>query len=173
MWKILTSSSRILWEKGLPDLQKLTAAVPAVIGRCQHSETGHGQGSSHGDTGTTQDVQSRPAHAHNPTPAGKQHVDASRHQQLPLTDDLMPRLIDRKNGQKVKPTFSAEELQRRLDKLRALMLSSKIDAVLFTSYHNINYYCDFLYCAFGRPYGLVITMDKVLVIASGTSHPVK
>eukprot|EP00058_Branchiostoma_floridae_P007866 XP_002593354.1 hypothetical protein BRAFLDRAFT_70873 [Branchiostoma floridae] len=115
MWKILTSSSRILWEKGLPDLQKLTAAVPVVIGRCQHSETGHGPGpapvgslgSSHGYTGTTQDVHSpvsgagRRPQSHSPTPVRQQHVDASRHQQLPLTDDMMPRLIDRRNGQKV------------------------------------------------------------------------
>ncbi|XP_035694273.1 creatinase-like [Branchiostoma floridae] len=179
MWKILTSSSRILWEKGLPDLQKLTAAVPAVIGRCQHSETGHGPGpapvgslgSSHGYTGTTQDVHSPVSGAgrrpqHNPTPVRQQHIDASRHKQLPLTDDLMPRLIDRRNGQKVKPTFSVEELQRRLNLLRTFMITSRIDAVLFTSYHNINYYGDFLYCAFGRTYGLVVTMDKVLSISA-------
>ena len=34
-----------------------------------------------------------------------------------------------------------------------------IDAVLFTSYHNVNYYSDYLYCSFGRPYGLVVTHD--------------
>ena len=73
----------------------------------------------------------------------------------------------------VKPTFSVDELQRRLNLLRTFMITSRIDAVLFTSYHNINYYCDFLYCAFGRTYGLVVTMDKVLSISAGTSHPVK
>ena len=34
-----------------------------------------------------------------------------------------------------------------------------IDAVLFTSYHNINFYSDFLYCSFGRFYGLAVTHD--------------
>ncbi|XP_019616429.1 PREDICTED: uncharacterized protein LOC109463955 [Branchiostoma belcheri] len=181
MWKILTSSSRVLWEKGLPDLQKLTAAVPAVIARCQHSETGHGPGptpvgslgSSHGYTGTTQDMHSpsggrRPPYldTHNPAPVRKQHMDASQYQQLPLIDELMPRLVERPNGQKVQPTFSVEELQRRLNLLRTFMITSRIDAVLFTSYHNINYYSDFLYCAFGRTYGLVVTMDKVLSISA-------
>ncbi|CAH1244746.1 Hypp7376 [Branchiostoma lanceolatum] len=42
MLKLLTSSSQILCEKGLSDLQKLTAAVPAVIARRQHSHTGNG-----------------------------------------------------------------------------------------------------------------------------------
>jgi creatinase len=32
--------------------------------------------------------------------------------------------------------------------------------VLLTSYHNVNYYDDFLYCAFGRPYGLVVDHER-------------
>ncbi|CAH1241415.1 Hypp6362 [Branchiostoma lanceolatum] len=167
MWKILASTSpRILWEKGLPDLQKLTAAVPAIIARCQHSKAGNGPGSppvgslgsSRGYSGAKQDPISHPAHA--------QNVDASRFKRLPVADDLMPRLVDRKNGEKVQPTFSVKELQRRLNVLRAFMITSNIDAVLFTSYHNINYFCDYLYVAFGRPYGLVVTMDNVLSITS-------
>ena len=46
------------------------------------------------------------------------------------------------------------------------MARENIDAVLFTSYHNINYYADFLYCSFGRKYGLVVTPKKVVSITA-------
>lgn len=61
------------------------------------------------------------------------------------------------NGDKVVPTFSAEEMERRLTALRKQMITDDLEAVVFTSYHNINYYSDFLYTAFGRPYALVVT----------------
>ena len=61
-----------------------------------------------------------------------------------------------KNGPKVQPTFSAAEMQRRLDAIRG-MAEAGIDAALFTSHHCINYYSDFLFCYFGRRYGLVVT----------------
>ncbi len=64
-----------------------------------------------------------------------------------------------RNGEKAKGTFSAAEMERRLGKLRRHMDAEGIGHVLFTSYHNINYYSDFLYCSFGRPYGLVVTQD--------------
>ena len=41
-----------------------------------------------------------------------------------------------------------------------------MDAVLFTSIHNINYYSDFLYCSFGRPYGLVVDAGKAVSISA-------
>ena len=47
-------------------------------------------------------------------------------------------------------------MKRRQDNIRAWMASAKVDACLFTSYHNINYLSDFFYCYFGRKYGLVI-----------------
>ncbi len=79
-----------------------------------------------------------------------------------------PRLVDfRDNGEKVQPTFSASEMQRRQDALRAHMASNDIDAVLLTSYHCINYYADFLYCQFGRRYGLVVDHDKATSISAG------
>ena len=57
------------------------------------------------------------------------------------------RLVDfTKNGARVKPTFSAQEMTRRLQDIRGYMASKGIDTALFTSYHNINYYSDFLYC---------------------------
>ena len=73
--------------------------------------------------------------------------------------DEMPRLVDCRQGEKVRGTFSDQEMQSRLDKLRGYMKDSKIEACVFTSIHNINYFSDFLYCAFGRPYALVVTMD--------------
>ncbi len=69
----------------------------------------------------------------------------------------LERLKDIPNGAKVQPTFPAEESERRVSMLRALMSDLGVDAVLFTSYHNINYYSDFLYTSFGRNYGLVVT----------------
>ncbi|WP_282026491.1 aminopeptidase P family protein [Limimaricola cinnabarinus] len=71
------------------------------------------------------------------------------------------------NGEKAKPTFSASEMQRRQDAIRAHMAEAGVDAALFTSYHNINYYADFIYCQFGRRYGLVIDHDSATTISAG------
>lgn len=68
-----------------------------------------------------------------------------------------PQVITIPNGPPVTPMFSAAELDRRLSELRVSMAELDLDAVLFTSIHNINYFADFLYCSFGRPYGLVVT----------------
>ncbi|CDM24031.1 Creatinase [Castellaniella defragrans 65Phen] len=76
------------------------------------------------------------------------------------------RLLQIPNGPRVKPTFSASEMQRRVDMVRAHMAANDIDAVLFTSYHNINYYADFLFCHFGRFYGLALTQDKHTTISA-------
>ena len=62
----------------------------------------------------------------------------------------MPKTIRIKNGEKVNPTFSAQEYANRQAKLRAYLAQNNIDAAVFTSYHNINYYSDFVYCSFGR-----------------------
>ena len=70
-----------------------------------------------------------------------------------------PQVIELPNGERVTPMFSAAEMERRLSKLRTLMGELGLDATLFTSYHNVNYYADFLYCSFGRPYGLAVTAD--------------
>ena len=55
----------------------------------------------------------------------------------------MPKTLQIKNGEKVTPTFSAQEYANRQAKLRAYMARHGIDAAVFTSYHNINYYSDF------------------------------
>ncbi|MCP8686651.1 M24 family metallopeptidase [Marinobacterium sedimentorum] len=78
----------------------------------------------------------------------------------------MPQTLQLPNGEKVRPTFSKAELQSRLDKLRRYMAENDVQAVLFTSYHNINYYSDFVYCRFGRDYGLVVTQDSYTSISA-------
>ena len=72
-----------------------------------------------------------------------------------------------RNGPKARPTFSPAEMERRLGAIRAVMADGGVDAALFTSYHNINYYSDFLYCSFGRRYGLVVTPDAATSISAG------
>jgi len=70
------------------------------------------------------------------------------------------------NGDKVHPTFSVQEMERRVTALRKEMADTGVDAVLFTSYHNINYYSDFLFTSFGRNYALVITQDTNTTISA-------
>jgi len=78
----------------------------------------------------------------------------------------MNQLISIQNGRKQAPIFSAAEMENRLAKLRTQMAAENIDAVFFTSIHNINYYNHFVYCSFGRPYGLVVTQDKLKSITA-------
>ena len=83
-----------------------------------------------------------------------------------MTQSDLPSLITIENGNKAKPTFSLAEYQRRQGLLRQKMAEMQVDGVLFSSYHNINYYGDFLYCSFGRFYGLVVTQEKVVSISA-------
>lgn len=78
----------------------------------------------------------------------------------------MSRIKQIRNGERVHPTFPRTELERRLAALRAHMAQDGINAALFTSYHNINYFSDFLYCYFGRSFGLVITQDRHVTISA-------
>ena len=81
-----------------------------------------------------------------------------------------PQVISLPNGEKVTPMFSPQEMDRRLARLRTLMAELDLEAVLFTSYHNINYYADFLYCSFGRPYGLIVTADGQTSISANIDY---
>lgn len=72
----------------------------------------------------------------------------------------MPQVITIPNGEKQQRIFSDAEIEARLGKLRQHMAEVGIDAAVFTSIHNINYFNDFIYCSFGRPYGLVVTQDS-------------
>ncbi|MDB5659615.1 MAG: peptidase [Cypionkella sp.] len=69
-------------------------------------------------------------------------------------------------GDRVLP-FAAEEYEARLAGLRDLMEVHGVDACVFTSMHNIAYYSGFLYCSFGRPYGLVVTPTQNVTISAG------
>jgi len=53
------------------------------------------------------------------------------------------------------------------------MYENCIGGIVFTSYHNCNYYSGFMYTAFGRPYGLVVTLDDCVTISAGIDggHP--
>ena len=78
----------------------------------------------------------------------------------------MESLISIKNGAPVKNTFSKVEYDNRLKTLRTYMGAQNIDHVLFTSYHNIAYYSDFLYCHFGRFYGHVVGPNSATTISA-------
>ncbi|MDA8746696.1 aminopeptidase P family protein [Litoreibacter sp.] len=69
-------------------------------------------------------------------------------------------------GKKTLP-FADKEYETRLTKLRADMVNAGIDACVFTSMHNVAYYSGFLYCAFGRPYALVVTPDADVTLSAG------
>lgn len=70
------------------------------------------------------------------------------------------------NGDKAALPFSAGEYDRRLAGLRAIMAARDIPVVLLTSMQNIAYYSGFLYCAFGRPYGCVVTPDACTTVSA-------
>lgn len=69
-------------------------------------------------------------------------------------------------GNRVLP-FEAAEYDARLSGLRKIMNDTGVEACVFTSMHNIAYYSGFLYCAFGRPYALVVTASENVVISAG------
>jgi creatinase len=69
-------------------------------------------------------------------------------------------------GDRVLP-FEAAEYDARLAGLRRHMADTGVEACVFTSMHNIAYYSGFLYCAFGRPYGLVVTPSESVTISAG------
>ncbi len=71
------------------------------------------------------------------------------------------------NGEKAALPFAPEEYQARLEGLRAIMAETGVTAAVFTSMHNIAYYSGFLYCTFGRPYGLVVTETECVTISAG------
>lgn len=78
----------------------------------------------------------------------------------------MENLIEIKNGAHANSTFSDAEMNRRLDRLRAIMSEQDLSHILFSSYQNINYYSDFLFCSFGRFYALVVSHDDITTISA-------
>ena len=70
------------------------------------------------------------------------------------------------NGIKAKLPFSDAEYEMRLGKLRAYMEAQNLDAIWFTSMHNIAYYSGFLYCSFGRPYACIVTHERCVTVSA-------
>ncbi|WP_026454296.1 aminopeptidase P family protein [Saccharomonospora iraqiensis] len=70
------------------------------------------------------------------------------------------------NGEKEQRTFSDAEMERRLSTLRKIMADDGVDVALLTSYHNVKYYSDFLYTAFGRNYAYVVTADDAFTVSA-------
>lgn len=71
------------------------------------------------------------------------------------------------NGEKASLQFAVSEYEARLAGLRKIMIDRGVSAAVFTSMHNISYYSGFTYCAFGRPYGLVVTATEAVTISAG------
>src|SRR5438132_12055783 len=77
------------------------------------------------------------------------------------------RLQKMHNGEKAVATFSAAEMTRRQDGLRSILAELKLDAAVLTSYHNICYFSDFMFCYFGRRYAFVVTPEKAVSVSAG------
>jgi creatinase len=71
------------------------------------------------------------------------------------------------NGEKAPLQFAVSEYEARISGLRKIMADTGVSATVFTSMHNISYYSGFTYCAFGRPYGLVVTETEAVTISAG------
>lgn len=71
------------------------------------------------------------------------------------------------NGDKAPLQFPPSEYEARLNKLRAILSDLGVDAAVFSSMHNISYFSGFTYCAFGRPYALVVTAETSVTISAG------
>ncbi len=71
------------------------------------------------------------------------------------------------NGDAAQLPFSDQEYGARIAGLRAIMDDMSLQAVVLTSMHSIAYYSGFLYCAFGRPYALVVTPRETVTISAG------
>ena len=83
-----------------------------------------------------------------------------------MTDDML-HVMKWHNGEKEYSPFSESEMKRRQDNVRNWMAENSVDATLFTSYHCINYYSGWLYCYFGRKYGMLIGHNNATTISAG------
>ena len=77
-----------------------------------------------------------------------------------------PDFFTLKNGEKAKLPFSKKEYNQRLSDLRSVMDKKNLRMIILTSMHNVAYYTGFIYCSFGRPYGCIITQDKITTISA-------
>ncbi|MDH3666940.1 MAG: aminopeptidase P family protein [Paracoccaceae bacterium] len=77
-----------------------------------------------------------------------------------------PDVFSLQNGAKARLPFSQAEYAGRLTTLRRIMAAEGAGAVLLTSMHNVAYYTGFLYCAFGRPYAVVVTPERCVTVSA-------
>ncbi len=77
-----------------------------------------------------------------------------------------PDFFELKNGEKVKLPFTDKEYKNRLSNLRKIMSDNDMDMAILTSMHNVAYYTGFIYCSFGRPYGCIVTQEKIVTISA-------
>lgn len=87
-----------------------------------------------------------------------------------ISNSSLPPFLEIKNGSKVKRTFSSSEMLRRINTLRGFMAETGVDAILLTSMHNVQYYSDFLYCAFGRDFGLAVTQRSSTTVSPAVDY---
>jgi creatinase len=80
--------------------------------------------------------------------------------------DTRPAFHPFPNGPDAPLPFGADEYAARIAAARDEMAKAGCDAALFTSMHNIAYLSGFLYCSFGRPYGLAVTADRAVLISA-------
>ena len=55
-----------------------------------------------------------------------------------------PRTLTLENGKPPQPTFSDQEMSRRVAAMRQHMLAERVEAVILTSMHCVNYFTDFV-----------------------------
>lgn len=72
-----------------------------------------------------------------------------------------------------KQLFSSNEMDRRLNRIRSHMEQEGIDACVFTSYYNVYYFSDFLYCSMGRQYCLIVTDETSITITPCKYVPIE
>jgi len=77
-----------------------------------------------------------------------------------------PDFFELKNGEKAKLPFSELEYRNRVSNLRKVLSDNDMDMAILTSMHNVAYYTGFIYCSFGRPYGCVVTQEKIVTISA-------
>ncbi len=77
-----------------------------------------------------------------------------------------PEFFEWHNGEKAPLPFSQAEYEQRLSGLRQTMQRQGVDAVVLTSMQNIAYFSGFLYCAFGRAYGCVVTQKRCITVSA-------
>ncbi len=86
------------------------------------------------------------------------------------TTHSRPQKLTLHNGAKSHLPFTEKEYHNRLSRLRQWMNQQDIPVVVLTSMHNIAYYSGFLYCAFGRPYGCVVTAEHCTTVSANIDY---